>query len=201
MISKIAALIFAMLVSMQMSGQNLQLPAGFPDRSSTLDVLPGFKNPPKGYGEVSFYWWIGDTLTKERILSQLDQLKDHSITGLQINYCHTDQGGVSYGLTYPSQPALFSEKWWELFTWFLQEAKNRGMSVSLSDYTLGAAGQGWFVDEMLKENPQLQGSKLEANQLNIIGNQHFKTTVPKDIISATAYRNKMGFWCHEVLSI
>jgi len=55
---------------------------GFPDRSPDLNVLPGFKNPPKGYGEVSFYWWIGDPLTKERILWQLDQLKDKSITGL-----------------------------------------------------------------------------------------------------------------------
>ena len=59
------------------TGQNSRkLPLGFPDRSTDLDVLPGFKNPPKGYGEVSFYWWLGDTLTKERIISQLDQLKD-----------------------------------------------------------------------------------------------------------------------------
>jgi hypothetical protein len=167
-------------------GQNPKLPPGFPDRSATLDVLPGFKTPPKGYGEVSFYWWLGDTLTKERILTQLDQLKDKSITGLQINYCHTDKGGATYGLTYPSQPALFSAKWWELFQWFLKEAKKREMSVSLSDYTLGAAGQGWFVDEMLNENPQLHGSKMEAKIFEVKGNQEFKTAVPSDIYSAIA---------------
>jgi hypothetical protein len=174
-------------------GQNTpKLPPGFPDRSANLDVLPGFIKPPKGYGEVSFYWWIGDTLTKERIISQLDQLKDKSITGLQINYCHTDKGGASYGLTYPSQPALFSDKWWELFQWFLKEAKKRDMSVSLSDYTLGAAGQGWFIDEMLKENPGIHGSKLESKQFDVIGNQSFKNMVPEDIITATAYRNTNG---------
>ncbi|MDP4227783.1 MAG: hypothetical protein Q8910_15580, partial [Bacteroidota bacterium] len=167
-------------------GQIAKLPPGFPDRSANLDVLPGFKNPPKGYGEVSFYWWLGDTLTKERIISQLDQLEGKSITGLQINYCHTDKGGATYGLTYPSQPALFSEKWWELFEWFLKEAKKRGMSVSLSDYTLGAAGQGWFVDEMLKEN-QNYGSKLEAITFDVKGNQQFKTSVPQDVITAVAY--------------
>ena len=86
--------------------------AGYPDRSPDLDVLPGFQNPPKGYGNVPFYWWIGDTLTKERILWQLEQLEGMGITGLQVNYCHTDTGGASYGLTYPSQPALFSEEWW-----------------------------------------------------------------------------------------
>jgi hypothetical protein len=168
-------------------GQNAKLPPGFPDRSPDLDVLPGFKTPPKGYGEVSFYWWVGDTLAKERIISQLDQLKDRNITGLQINYCHTDKGGATYGLTYPSQPALFSEKWWELFQWFLKEAQKRDMSVSLSDYTLGAAGQGWYVDEMLNENPQLHGSKLEAKQFDVAGDQEFKTMLPAEIFNAAAY--------------
>ena len=175
-----------------LAGQNLKLPMGFPDRSPDLNVLPGFKNPPRGYGEVSFYWWIGDPLTKERILWQLDQLKDKSITGLQINYCHTDKGGATYGLTYPSQPALFSNQWWELFQWFLKEAKKRDMSVSLSNYTLGAAGQGWFIDEMLNENPNLHGAKLESKQYELAGNQDFKAAVPENILAAAAYKKVNG---------
>jgi hypothetical protein len=163
-------------------------PPGFPDRSPKLDVLPGFKSPPKGYGEVSFYWWLGDTLTRERITSQLEQLKDMSITGLQINYCHTDKGGATYGLTYPSQPALFSQKWWDLFKWFVKEAKKYDMSVSLSDYTLGAAGQGWFIDEMLAENPGLNGSKLESKQFDTGNNNDFKVTLPKELVSVDAYK-------------
>lgn len=183
---KFLLVLISSVVFLSSMGQSAKLPPGFPDQSSKLDVLPGFKNPPKGYGEVSFYWWLGDTLTKERIISQLDQLQNKNITGLQINYCHTDKGGATYGLTYPSQPALFSEKWWELFQWFLKEAKKRDMSVSLSDYTLGAAGQGWFVDEMLKEN-QNYGSKLEASTFDVKGNQQFKTSVPPDVITAVAY--------------
>jgi hypothetical protein len=76
-----------------------------------------------------------------------------------------------------------------LFKWFLEEAKKRDMSVSLSDYTLGAAGQGWFVDEMLTENPQLHGAKLESKQYEVKGNQNFKTDVPSDILSAKAFKN------------
>jgi len=168
------------------------LPPGFPDRSANMDLLPGFKTPPKGYGEVPFYWWIGDTLTHDRILWQLDQLKERGITGLQVNYCHTDKGGASYGLTYPSQPPLFSEKWWELFRWFLKEAQKRDMSVSLSDYTLGAAGQGWFVDEMLIENPKLHGTKLESKQFDVEGNQVLNVVVPEKILTATAYKRVTG---------
>ena len=186
------AYVMLLLLSECTGEKSGRLPAGYPDRSSGLDVLPGFKNPPKGYGEVSFYWWQGDTLTKDRIISQLDQLVNRSITGLQINYCHTDTGGVVYGRTYPSQPALFSDKWWELFQWFLKEAKKRGMSVSLSDYTLGAAGQGWYIDEILKENPQLHGSKLESKQLYVTGNQNFRTIIPENTITAIAFRDLNG---------
>ena len=110
MIAKIFFLVMTIFAWMPLIGQGTKLPPGFPDRSPGMDVLPGFIQPPKGYGEVSFYWWIGDTLTHDRILWQLDQLKDRGITGLQINYCHTDKGGATYGLTFPSQPALFSEK-------------------------------------------------------------------------------------------
>jgi hypothetical protein len=188
MFKKLITGTIAVMTFFMVSGQTAsKLPPGFPDRSANMDVLPGFKNPPKGYGEVSFYWWIGDTLTHDRILWQLDQLKDKGITGLQVNYCHTDKGGASFGLTYPSQPALFSPKWWELFQWFLKEAKKRDMSVSLSDYTLGAAGQGWFVDEMLSENPGLHGSKLEAKRFDVQGGQLFKALVPSNALSTTAY--------------
>ena len=168
------------------------LAPGFPSHSPKLDVLPGFKNPPKGYGEVSFYWWLGDTLTTERITSQLDQLKDKSITGLQINYCHTDKGGSNFGLTMPSQPALFSEKWWNLLQWFVKEAKARDMSVSLSDYTLGAANQGWYIDEMLNENPSLYGTKLESKKFEPTANENFQTILPADLISINAYQTQNG---------
>lgn len=133
---------------------------GYPDRSSSMDVLPGFITPPKGYGEVPFYWWQGDSLTKERLLWQMDQLTGKSISSLQINYSHLDSGGISYGLSRPSQPPVFSDEWWDLFKWFSAEAKKRDMTVSLSDYTLGI-GQGFCMDEALENNPDLTGSMLK----------------------------------------
>jgi hypothetical protein len=127
----------AILHSGPLRGQEGSLPhhpgIGYPERSAQVDVLPGFRNVPPGYGEVSFYWWLGDTLTRERILWQLEQLAGRGITGLQVNYAHSDSGGNTWGLTYPSQPKLFSQEWWRLFGWFLKEARKRGMSVSLSD--------------------------------------------------------------------
>ena len=119
-----------------------------------------FATPPAGFGIVPFFWWLGDPLTRERLSWILAQMEGMPITGYQINYAHGYQnGGMSWGLTLPSEPPLFSDDWWELFTWFLGEATRRGITVSLSDYTLGI-GQGWAVDRLIAEHPELRGSTL-----------------------------------------
>ncbi|MGC8830251.1 MAG: glycosyl hydrolase [Verrucomicrobiia bacterium] len=159
---------------------------GFPNREENFDLLPGFKNPPPGYGEVAFYWWLGDPLTKERLQWQIEQLaKARGVMGLQINYAHSDRGGRSYGLTYPSQPPLFSEEWWNLVGWFIKTAKEYGMSVSLSDYTLGI-GQGWIIDEILKENPYLNGAELRCDTKEVKGN--IVWTLPQETLYVCAYK-------------
>ena len=95
MINKIYFTILCTSLFLSFQAINSQtLPPGYPDRSANLDVLPGFKNPPAGYGEVPFYWWMGDTLTKERLLWQLDKLTNKGITSLQVNYAHDDKGGL-----------------------------------------------------------------------------------------------------------
>jgi hypothetical protein len=35
-----------------------------------------FITPPKGYGNVPFYWWNGDKLDKDRIAWQLEKLAE-----------------------------------------------------------------------------------------------------------------------------
>lgn len=125
-------------------------------------MLEGFRRPPAGYGVVPFYWWLGDTVTKEKLRYHLDQVEEHHISGLQINYAHSDQGGQSFGLTYPGDPAVFSDEWWELLGWFLREAGKRNIAVSLSDYTLGSPGQGYYADWILEKYPQVQGCLLEC---------------------------------------
>ena len=38
-----------------------------------------FINPPPEYGEVSFFWWQGDPVTREKLTWILDQLEAHHI--------------------------------------------------------------------------------------------------------------------------
>lgn len=123
-----------------------------------------FKNPPAEYGEVSFFWWHGDDITKEKLLWILEQLKDKHICGLQINYCHGNKGGRMYGLTMESNPKPFSDAWWELVKWFVGECKKYGISVSLSDYTLGSPGQEYYVDWVLQKHPEMLGQRLRRDE-------------------------------------
>ncbi len=160
---------------------------GFPNREPSFDTLPGFRQPPPGYGEVPFYWWLGDPLSRERIAWQIERLKDCGVEGLQVNYAHSDTGGQFWGLSYPSDPPLFTEEWWNLYQWFLQEAKKNDMAVSLSDYTLGV-GQGSFMDDILRDNPELTGATLKHATWKHTGGSKLALTLPDHTLSATAYR-------------
>jgi hypothetical protein len=182
----------ASAVFVQSSGEPVPPPhsIGYPSREGDLDALPGFASPPAGYGEVAFYWWMGDPLTRERLAWQLDLLAGRGISGLQINYAHSDRGGRSYGLTYPSDPPLFSQEWWKLTSWFMKEAKQRGMAVSLSDYTLGF-GQGWCVDEILKEHPELTGRELRHAEKEI-GPGPVTWPLPAGLLMVAAYNSADG---------
>ena len=83
---------------------------GFPSRAADLDPWPGFQNPPNGYGEVPFWWWTGDPLDEDRLLWQIEQLHAKGISGMQVNYAHSDVPGWP---TYEVEPPIFSDAWWD----------------------------------------------------------------------------------------
>ena len=146
-----------------------------------------FISPPDPFGIVSFYWWVGDKLEKDRLLWQLDQLSGMDICGLQINYCHRDAGGQIYGLPFESDPKQFTGEWWELFGWFLEEAEKRGISVSLSDYTLGAPGQGYYTDEILSAYPYLRGGTLTCSVTPLKKGESFRAAASPGRVVLAAY--------------
>lgn len=162
------------------------LPIGYPRRDTDFDVFPGFQSPPSGYGEVAFYWWMGEPLTRERLTWQLNQLTRRGISGLQINYAHSDLGGLTWGLSYPSTPPLFSGEWWALFDWFVKEANQRGIAVSVSDYTLGV-GQGWYLDEIGAIYPDMRGKTLRLSLHMIKQGNQLDMVLPEGWISVMAY--------------
>lgn len=166
---------------------NVDAQKGYPERSGIKDLYEKFQSPPEGYGEVPFYWWQADTLTKERLTWQLDELSKKKISSLQINYSHTDnKEGYFWGSSLKSQPAQFTEEWWRLFGWFMQEAGKRNMTVSVSDYTLGI-GQGYALDEVRSLHPDIAASQLIFEDFKVTDGR-LSVDIKEGLVSVVAFR-------------
>ena len=169
---------------------------GYPDRSPELDVFPGFQSPPDGYGQVPFYWWVGDTLSKERMLWQLDQLDLAGVQGFAVSYPHSHSaidvelnadGYGRWGITLPSDPPVFSDEWWAIWDWFAGECAKRGMGVGLDDYTFCTPGNRQWPDDIaaLPKMANHQGRLAFADHEVPVGGA-VELTLPDTLVSVAA---------------
>lgn len=173
---------------------------GYPLKEAELDVLTGFVNPPKGYGNVPFYWWNGDTLNKERLKEQLDILSTSATDGFAVSYIHTHpridtlenkNGYGLYGMTEPGVPEVFSDDWWEIWNWFSGESARLGMGVGLDDYTVGWPGNGFYPDE-LDTMAVFQGyqGELVITVDTVLGGHTYSATLPENLLVVVAWPGK-----------
>ncbi|MBI2929177.1 MAG: hypothetical protein HYY24_26230 [Verrucomicrobia bacterium] len=159
---------------------------GYPSRDESLDALPGFRNPPVGYGEVPFWWWTGDPLDEERLIWQLEQLHQKGISGVQVNYAHEDSPGWP---TYAAEPPIFSEPWWRIWGRVSDECRKRGMGIGLSTYTLDWPGADNLFRKLFYSKPELNALKLVAlPRQRLTAGQSTSVDSPGDLIAARAHR-------------
>lgn len=147
----------AMCISLHGQEQRFK---GYPSPTGEIDIEAHFARPPKGYGNVPFFWWNGDSLRIDRLRDELDLLSDAAVDGFAVSYIHShpgvdrslNAGGYGgYGKPDPGSPAVFSDKWWELWNQFSGECADRGLGVGLDDYVLGWSGNGYYPDEVLRD--------------------------------------------------
>lgn len=170
-------------------------------RHQDVDVRSEFLRPPKGYGNVPFYWWSGDRLNKERLKEQLDILSESATDGFAVSYIHTDpnvdtlfnKGGYGlFGRTSPGEPAVFSKEWWDIWNWFSGECAQRGLGVGLDDYTVGWVGNGYYPDELdtMSVFKGYQG-KLNIETIPVKKGEVLRRRLPEHFLSAVAWPGKM----------
>lgn len=178
----------------------MQKNKGYPVHHPDTDVVSGFSKPPKGYGNVPFYWWSGDRLNKERLKEQLDILSESATDGFAVSYIHTDpsvdtlfnKGGYGlFGRTSPGEPAVFSEDWWEIWNWFSGECARRGLGAGLDDYTVGWVGNGYYPDELdtMSVFKGYQG-KLKIETIPVKKGEILRHPLPEHFLSAVAWPGK-----------
>lgn len=172
---------------------------GFPITEDEQNIHENFKNPPHGYGEIPFYWWTGgDTLTKERLQWQLDQLCEAGVLGLNVSYNHTNKvvdtiinkdKNVRFGMPEASNPAFQSEEWWDIWNWFSEECAKRNMGLGLDDYVIGDKGTGNWGSKVAA-NSLMQGyqGQLKVHKPLSLDNKNWtEISIPSTVVSAMAY--------------
>lgn len=158
---------------------------GYPSRDADLDALPGFRNPPPGYGQVPFWWWTGDPLDEERLLWQIVQLHQKGISGMQVNYAHEDTPGWP---TYAAEPELFSDEWWEVWKFVAGECGKRGMGIGLSGYTIDWPNGESLISRTIYSDPEIQGRELAvAQKTRVEGGKAVMLELPDDVVAVRAF--------------
>ena len=146
-------------------GASIILPAqslkyqGYPSSEGEIDLRSNFEAPPKGYGNIPFYWWSGDTLQYERLLDQLSILAESATDGFSVSYIHTHpsvdielnaQGYGGFGKADAGNPKFYTEEWWQLWNKFSAECAKRDIGLGVDDYVVGWPQNGFYVDEVLQ---------------------------------------------------
>ena len=135
----------------------------------TADFVKALTSPDRRYGEVPFYWWNGGQLDKNRLTQQLTALSEKGIAGVQVNYCHINEGGENFltyggfGKSLEGTPPQFSDDWWEFFAHAAKECERLGMSIGMGDYTIAWIGNGYFTD-MVSSTPGMWATNLSCQQ-------------------------------------
>nr|MCR4921868.1 hypothetical protein [Bacteroidaceae bacterium] len=156
----ITLITLALICSHSLQAEDIsQAYKGYPSRSGEIDIRTGFQHPPKGYGNVPFYWWTGDSLKLERLREQLEILSDASTDGLCVSYNHTHAavdtalnaaghgpcGRVQSGAPYVMRDA----EWWQIWNTFSGDCAEKGIGLGMDDYVVAWPRNGEFVDDVL----------------------------------------------------
>ncbi len=170
---------------------------GFPSAESAKNLKKNFKNPPKGYGNVPFYWWDGDSLVKERLADQLDILSDAAVDGFSVSYIHSNpaidvelnsKGYGNFGKADPGKPGVFTDGWWDTWNWFAGECADKGIGLGLDDYVVGWEKNGYYVDEILTD-PDIGNYKgrLKLEKHKLQPGEKLNLTFEETPVSVTMY--------------
>ncbi len=147
---------------------------GRPDKLETrAELLDVFQNPSQDFAAISFFFWNGETLTKERLTWQLEQLSAKGVGGTIVSYIHQPNLDIDN-----SDPPVFSAMWWELFVWFIAESKRLGMKVGIQDYCIVNP----ILEQLAVDFSELRGAVLENIHLEVIGSSTVRLEIPEKAV-------------------
>ncbi len=104
------------------------------DKLTYMELRKKFESPDYSYwGEVPLWWWEADSLDKERVTWQLEELSAKGVKAV----CPIQRSPAR------SYPESFSKEWWETLSYVHKECQRLGMRLWVYDQ-LGYGQYGWF---------------------------------------------------------
>jgi alpha-L-rhamnosidase len=153
------------------------------DETMVSDSMHGlFREPPPAFGPVPFYWWAGETLDRQRVAWQLDELCRQGVRRTIVSYPHRPDGTCDAG-----DPALFSPEWWEFFRWFLAACRERGMTAGFQDYNLMEP----VLAAIGRETPGMRGGRMSCAAARAADGHEARLHVGRDCLA-------IGAWAYPV---
>lgn len=147
--------------------------------------LERFAAPSAEYGPVPFWWWVGEELNFERVVWQLDQLREKGIRNAIISYNHHPDGASNAG-----KPPVFTDAWWDFVRRTLDACRERDMCLSFQDYTL--------LNPILQEvggasSDMIGGCLEEVHWRGLLpASEPIRFRIPGSVVSARTYIVKDG---------
>ena len=100
---------------------------------SELELRQRFGDPPAEYGPVDCWWWEAGELDRDRMRWQLEEMKRKGVSGTWY-YPRLFGGHPMQG-----EPDYWSDEWWEMYRFSLQEHERLGMVAWTTDWS-GVSG-------------------------------------------------------------
>ncbi len=121
---------------------------------SLAEVERQFRDPPARYGPVDCWWWEAARLDRARLREQLESLKEQGVSG---TWFYPRWVG---GEPLRSDPPYWSEEWWDLTRFSLDEHERLGLISWFSDWTAHGEFQSRVREESLGPRPEFGGRRL-----------------------------------------
>ncbi len=184
----IVAIGFLLLVPLQQGDQRLSA-ASTPPNSSSADslsreaLLSRFAQPPNEYGPIDCWWWEAARVKKDKIRWQLEELKDKGVAGTWYYPRWLYQEPLR------SDPPYWSEEWWSLMRFAMEEHRRLGLVHWFSDWTSHQFHQNRVRQERAK-TPEFTGRRLAIHQQVSREAGSVRTAIPagEQVLDAAAYR-------------
>jgi len=145
-------------------------------------MMKSFRDPGPEFGPIDCWWWDAARLSEEKLKWQLEQMSQQGVAGTWW-YPRFLEGPLR------SDPPYWSDRWWDMTAFSMQQHQRLGMVSWFSDWTAKQVFQNKVRAER-ERNPGLTGHRLAIHETESSGPMQLKVEVPAEeqVLHAAAYR-------------